>query len=118
MRFAAPIKVERGIDEELKDRHGAPGLARQKANRRGEVAPRAVAGDAHARGIPAECGSILRDPTKARPRVVDGGGEPVLRSAAIIDGDDDAVTVAGQAAAGDVVGVEIAEQESTAMKER
>ena len=83
----------------------------------GQVAAGGVAGHAGA-VVAAELGGVLDHPVRGGHGVLDRRRERVLRREAVVEGDHHRATVLGDGAAGQVVGVEVADDEAAAVQEQ
>ena len=83
-----------------------------------EIAARAVAGDADARGIAAEFGDARDDVLHGGEGILEGAGKAHLGRAAIIDGHHDGAGLDGEQARLAVMGVEIARNPAAAVEEQ
>ena len=116
VRRMAHAKIGGGIDQHLA-REFHPGIAGMQRNDRGEIAASAVAAHRKAGGIDSDVAGMARDPFRSGDGIVDRGREFMFRREAIVDRDHDHLTFVGERAADHVVGFEIADHPSAAVKE-
>ena len=117
VRAGVARRVDHRVHEDLRGETG-PVAAGGERRGRGEVAPRAVAGDGDARRIARELGGVLREPVRDRHAVVEGCGEAMLGSEAIVDAHDDRVRGVRQSSTDAVVGVEPHHHEAATVEVR
>ncbi len=91
-------------------------IARATSQRRGEIAPRAVAADGQAVGSGAQRARPISHPGQDRPRVVQPGREAVLGRQAVVGRDHDGLHAVGQRAAQRVDAVQVAHDPAAAVQ--
>ena len=115
MRGVVHGEIGGGIDQHLTGEFRAC-LAHGNGCDGREIAAGAVAADEKSRRIDAELLRIRGHPFRCGNGVLGCGGEFVLRCQAIVDGDDDQLTLMCELAARHVVGVEIADHKAAAVE--
>lgn len=82
---------------------------------RGDGAAGGISGDGDAAEVSTDLAAMLGDPPRCGPSIFDGSGVGVLRRQPVVDGHDNRVSADGVLAAGAIVRVEVAHDESAAM---
>ncbi|CAH0305040.1 hypothetical protein SRABI128_04305 [Microbacterium sp. Bi128] len=110
-------RVEHGAQQHLDPDAGSPALARTQGERGGEVAARAVSGDAQGRGIRDQTARAVGGEAQRAIEVVEPGGEGMLRREPVVDAQHLRAGGGGERAAQGVVVVEVARDPPAAVGE-
>lgn len=105
-----------GIPQQLKHNGRAAHIAGSLRDHRGDGAAGGISGDGDAAEVSTDLAAMLGDPPRCGPSIFDGSGVGVLRRQPVVDGHDNRVSADGVLAAGAIVRVEVAHDESAAME--